>query len=55
MLAFVQPGVISGGMASAQMAWYLRNHSVIPQDWLVILIIVAAVLAAVCWFCKRWY
>lgn len=55
MLAFVPPGVISGSVASARMAWYLRNHSVTPQDWLVILIIVAAVLAAVCWICKRWY
>ena len=55
LTVIVPPGVISGGVASAQMAWYLRNHSVTSQDWLVILIIVAAVLAAVFWICKRWY
>lgn len=51
----VPPGVISGSIASAQMAWYLNLHTVTLQDWLIILIIVAAVLAAVSWSIKHWY
>ena len=55
MTVFVPPGVISGGVAPAQMAWYLRNHSVTPQDWLAVLVLVVLIVAVVLWLCKHWY
>ena len=47
LTVIVPPGVISGSVASAQMAWYLRRHTVTPQDWLAVLVMVVLIVALV--------
>ena len=54
LTVIVPPGVISGGVASAQMAWYLRRHTVTLQDWLAVLALVVLFVAAVLWICKHY-
>lgn len=55
LTVIVPPGVISGGVASAQMAWYLQRHPVTPQDGLAVLVMIVVIVAVVLWMCKHWY
>lgn len=55
LTVIVPPGVISGGVASAQIAWYLRHHTLTPQDGLAVLVMIVVIVAVVLWMCKHWY
>ena len=55
LTVIVPPGVISGGVASAQMARYLRHHPLTPQEGLALLVMMVVIVAVVLWICKHWY